>query len=170
MSGGSRELVAAIVPNARGFGYAVFEGLLPVDWGVSDVRGVNRNHACLRRIATVLRKYNPDVLLLRDPAETRSRRVAALIEAIAALPMHSGMVCLAVTRAQVREAFHYLERPSRERIARSIADRIPFLEPLLPPIRKIWNSEDRRMGLFDAVALVLAYVDDGIMRSSEAAE
>jgi hypothetical protein len=29
--------------------------------------------------------------------------------------------------------------------------------PYAPPIRKIWNGEDRRMGLFDAIALALAF-------------
>ena len=34
----------------------------------------------------------------------------------------------------------------------------PFgLHPYLPPIRKIWKSEDSRMGLFDAAALALTF-------------
>lgn len=163
-----RELVMAVFPNTRGFGYAVFEGLLPVDWGVSDVQGKNRNYTCIRRITALIAKYNPDVLLLRDPTEARGR-VATLIEAIATLPRHPGAACLAVSRPQVREAFSYLAQPTRQRIAHAIADRIPFLEPLVPAPRKIWNSENRRMGLFDAVALALTYLNDG-MRAREAAE
>ncbi len=164
-----RELVMAVFPNTRGFGYAVFEGLLPVDWGVSDVQGMNRNRTCVRRVAALMGRYNPDVLLLRDPTEARGRRIATLIEAIASLPRHADTACLAVSRLQVREAFGYLGRPTRQRIARAIADRIPFLEPLVPAPRKIWNSENRRMGLFDAVALALTYLDDG-MRAFEVAE
>ena len=163
------DLVMAIFPNARGFGYAVFEGMLPVDWGVSDVPGVNRNETCLRRITALLERYNPDVLLLRDALGTRGRRVAELIETIAAMPRKTGSVCLQVSRAQVKDAFGCLRRPTRQAIAYVIAERIPFFKPLVPPARKIWNSEDRRMGLFDAAALALTYLDDGFSAFAPAA-
>jgi hypothetical protein len=169
MSGRRPDLVMAVFPNSRGFGYAVFEGMLPVDWGVSDVPGVNRNEACTRRIMRLLEKYKPDVLLLRDALEARGRRVSDLIEAIAVMPSVAGSICLQVSRAQIREAFGYLGRPTRQAIANAIADRIPFFEPLVPPKRKIWNSEDRRMGLFDAVALALTYLDDGFSAFASAA-
>lgn len=162
MSDGRRALVVAIFPNTRGFGYAAFEDSLPIDWGVSDVQGANRNQTCIRRVAALLAKYNLDVLLLRDPAETRGQRVSALIEAIAALPRHQGVGCFMISRIEVRKAFKHIERPTRQRIAHVIAQRVPFLEPLVPPPRKIWNSEDRRMGLFDAIALALTYLDDGL--------
>ena len=42
-------------------------------------------------------------------------------------------------------------------IAETIAKRIPMFASYVPPIRKIWNGEDRRMGLFDAAALALAF-------------
>lgn len=160
MSGGRPDLVVAIFPNTRGFGFAVFEGLLPVDWGVSEAQGNNRHDTCLRRVANLLGKYSPDVVLLRDPGEARGPRISALIEAIALLP--PDVTCLAVSRLQVREAFAHLGRPTRHRIACAVADRIPFFKPLLPPPRKIWMSESRRMGLFDALALALTYLDDGI--------
>ena len=160
MSPGRPELVMAIFPNTRGFGYAVFEGLVPVDWGMSDVRGHSRNNVCIDRAAMLLNRYQPDILLLRDVAEARSIRIANLIEAIAAL-RRDPMACFVVSRGQVREAFGHLNRPTRVAIARAIAERIPFFEPLVPSVRKIWHSEDRRMGLFDAVALALTYLDDG---------
>jgi len=161
MSGRHRDIVIAIFPNTRGFGYAVFEGVLPIDWGMSDVPGVGRNETCIRRIAALINRYKPDVLLLRDAAEARGQRVADLIRATADLPMAPGVICIQVSRAQVKEAFRYLTRPTRHAIARAIAEQIPFFEPLVPPVRKIWNSEDRRMGLFDALALALTYLDDG---------
>lgn len=152
----------SVFPNTRGFAFVVFEGLLPVDWGVSEAEGSDRHETCLRRVATLLVKYSPDVLLLRDSSEARAPRIATLIEAIALLPRHPSVTCLGVTRMLVREAFAHLARPTREAIARAIAERIPFFEPLLPPPRKIWTSESRRMGLFDAIALALTYLDDGV--------
>lgn len=169
MSGSRPDLVMAIFPNTRGFGYAVFEGLLPIDWGVSDVRGGNRNEVCIRRISTLLERYRPDVLLLREALGTRGFRVGALIEAIADLWRAPGSVCIQVSRAQIKEAFGYLGRPTRPAIAKAIAERIPFLEPLVPPVRKIWNSENRWMGLFDAVALALTYLDESLSGFASAA-
>lgn len=160
MIAGKRVVVMAIFPNTRGFGYAVFEGVVPVDWGASDVRGPRRNSVCIDRVVMLLNRYNPDIVLLRDASEARSSRVAHLIHAIGALPLDPRAACLVVSRPQVREAFGYLARPTRAAIAAAIAERIPFFAPLVPPVRKIWNSEDRRMGLFDAVALALTYLDD----------
>jgi hypothetical protein len=160
MMGGRRVVVVAIFPNTRGFGYAVFEGVMPVDWGVSDVRGASRNAVCIDRVTMLLNRYNPDTLLLRGASETRSSRVASVIKAIAALPLNPKAACIMVSRHQVREAFSYLGRPTRPAIACAIAERIPFFAPLVPPVRKIWNSEDRRMGLFDAAALALTYLDE----------
>jgi|SRR5690348_15036174 hypothetical protein len=43
--------------------------------------------------------------------------------------------------------------------AQFIASHIPVFQPLLPPPRKIWNSEDARMSIFDAAALALTFFD-----------
>lgn len=162
MIGARPTVVMAIFPNTRGFGHAVFEDVLPVDWGVSDVRGHSRNEVCMDRITMLINRYSPDILLLRDATEARSSRVASLIQAVATLPLNPGAACIVVSHHQVREAFGYLGRPTRPAIAGAIAERIPFFEALVPPARKIWNSEDRRMGLFDAAALALTYLDASI--------
>ena len=39
----------------------------------------------------------------------------------------------------------------------AIARDFPELEPRLPPVRKIWISEDARMNIFDAVALGMTF-------------
>ena len=67
------------------------------------------------------------------------------------------MFTAAVSRKQIRETFSYLGSPSRYAIVEAIAKHIPMLASYAPPVRKIWNGEDRRMGLFDAVALALAF-------------
>lgn len=162
MIAGRRIVVMAIFPNTRGFGYAVFEEVVPVDWGVSGVGGSRRNNACIGRITALVKRYDPDIVVLRDASEARSSRVSRLIHAAAALPRESKATCIVISRRQVREAFRYVGRPTRPAIARAIAERIPFFEPLVPSVRKIWNGEGRQMGLFDAVALALTYLDGGM--------
>ena len=46
---------------------------------------------------------------------------------------------------------------AKREIAQSIAREFPELEPRLPPVRRIWMSEDARMNIFDAVALGMTF-------------
>jgi hypothetical protein len=153
-------LVMAFYPNARGFAHVVFEGpLSPVDWGISEVRrGKRRLDTYVRRLSVLIDRYNPDVLVLRGGSRERelpAKQIA--IDAIETLAEGKGVQTYTVSRKEVQRAFAHLGSPTRYAIAGSIANHIPPFAPLMPPARKIWNGEDRRMGLFDAAALALAF-------------
>ena len=61
------DLVLAIHLQSRGFAFVLFEGwLAPVDWGVQETRGADKNARCLTRIASLLALHTPDVLVLQD--------------------------------------------------------------------------------------------------------
>jgi hypothetical protein len=47
--------------------------------------------------------------------------------------------------------------PNKYEIACAVAERLPELAPRLAPKRRIWQSEDYRMSIFDAAALGVAY-------------
>ncbi len=49
------------------------------------------------------------------------------------------------------------ERPNKDRMARTVAEHLPALAVSVPPIRKLWMSEDQRMAIFDAVSFALTY-------------
>ncbi len=150
----------SVFPNWHGFAYVIFEGEALLDWGMSDVRRPGKNRTCLERISRLLDRYEPEVLLLRDTSDLitpRDRRLVALIEAIQELAAAKPLKTLLVSRKQIQDAFGELETPTRAAIIRAIADRIPAFEWFLPPSRKIWESEDRRMGLFDAAALAMTF-------------
>ena len=82
-------LVAAIYPNARGFAFVLFEGeLSPVDWGVMEVRGRDRNKNCLRTIGNIFAQYDLDAVVIREtlaPGSCRTTRIRNLNNAIAEL-------------------------------------------------------------------------------------
>lgn len=154
-------IVMSIFPNWHGFAYVVFEGGALLDWGMSDVRRPGKNRVCLERISRLLDRYEPDVLVLRDTSNLiipRDRRLRALIEAIQELAAAKPLKTVHVSRGQIQDAFDRLETPTRAAIIQTIAERIPSFEWFVPPIRKIWESEDRRMGLFDAAALALTFL------------
>jgi len=153
-------LILSFYPHARGFAYVVFErSLSPVDWGMSDLPGKQKARQCLRRLSALLDQYRPDVLLIRDvPQEGTTKRAATLLAAMKKLAEGRGIVSAAVSREQIQEAFAHLGSPTRYAIVEAIIKDIPMLAPYAPPIRKIWNGEDRRMGLFDAAALALTFI------------
>ena len=157
------DLILAFYPNARGFAHVVFEGLLtPVDWGISEVRRKKRRvDTYVRRLSVLIDRYRPDVLVLRGGSKERELpAIQTAIAAVQTLAEGKGVQTRTVSRKEVQQAFAHLGSPTRYAIAESIAKHVPIFAPLLPPARKIWNGEDRRMGLFDAAALALTFLKD----------
>jgi hypothetical protein len=158
MKAAPRGRVLAFYPHARGFAYVVFNDQVPLDWGMSDLRRQRKTAGCVRRLARLLDWYCPRVLIVRD---IRRSANAGAFYSICDLAGERGINVVAVSRRKVQEAFADLGRPTRYAIAQAIALELPIFAPLMPPPRKIWNGEDRRMGLFDALALMLAFQRGG---------
>jgi hypothetical protein len=74
-----------------------------------------------------------------------------------AAPENPHIPVRAYSRAEVRDAFAYAGQVDKQSLAELIAKHIPAFERYIPPPRKAWMSEDRRMGIFDAVALGLVF-------------
>jgi hypothetical protein len=154
----SAELVLAVFPSTRGFGYAVLEGSRSlIDWGVKSARCPHKNLESIQKIRELLAFYRPDVLVLEDyegPSSRRAKRIRTLINLVAAHAAEKEMSTAFFSRAAVRACFGLT---TKRQIAEAIARRFPELEPRLPPVRRIWMSEDRPMGIFDAVSLAVTF-------------
>ena len=154
-------LVFAIHLQSRGFAFVLFEGwLAPVDWGVYDARGADKNARCLDRIEALLALHTPDVMVLQDMSKTGTRRANRLRELnaeAAELADELGILVRTYSRAQIIECFEDLGTVTKHGIAETIAKHIPALNLYLPSARKPWMSEDARMGIFDAAALAWMY-------------
>ena len=156
-------LVAAIHLNSRGFGFVLFEGpLAPLDWGVAEARGKPKRETLLARVDALFARYQPNVIVLQDMSERgthRPHRIRHLNEEIVEIAERYGFPVLFFSRAEVRQCFAYMGAVTKDTIAAAIAKHIPAFERFLPPPRKLWNSEDARMGIFDAAALALTFFD-----------
>jgi hypothetical protein len=154
-------LVTAIYLNSRGFAFVLFEGeLAPRNWGTIEARGKDKRERVLSRVDGLLSRYKPDVVVLQDTSQggtDRPHRIRRLNETIAETAEEYGFPVLSFSRAEVREHFAYLGSVTKDTIAAAIAKHIPAFERFLPPPRKIWKSEDARMGIFDAAALALTF-------------
>lgn len=157
--------IMSVYSNSRGFAFVLFEAeLAPLDWGLVEIRGQEKNRECVRRISELFGRYEPAALLLQDMAGDRThrtQRIRSLNEAIATLAETQGISVFMYSRESVRKCFEHLGAPTKQYIAEVIAKNIPAFERFLPPPRKRWRSEDFRMGLFDAAALGLTFFQPG---------
>lgn len=149
----------AITPSSRGFGFAVLGGgNTLVDWGVKAIKG-DKNSQSLEKVGQLLQHYRPTVLVLHDYSTKNSRRssrVQSLGRDLVTMAKGSGLRLRILSRAQVSRAFCGHEAATKREVAELIANRFPEeLGSRLPPKRRPWMSEDSRMDIFDAVALVI---------------
>jgi hypothetical protein len=154
------ELVLAIAPTSRGFGYVVTDGPLGlIDWGVKEVRG-DKNRKSLERVKQLMGWFHPELVILEDCAAKGSRRaprIRRLVQQIARLAGRRGLRTVRYSRAELRALFEPIGAVTKQEIAMAVVGQLPELEPWLPPRRRIWMSEDPRQSIFDAVALTFVY-------------
>jgi len=165
--------ILAIDPITRGFGFAVLDGAEElVDWGLRGTKpSSNPEQRSLREFARLLELYSPDRVVVEDCLDVRSRRGTRsrrLIERIIALADERDVLVRRISRAGVARAFATDGAGTKYRIALAIVRRFPELAVRLPPARKSWMSEPAQMGVFDAVALGLAFYARGVLRHLEA--
>jgi hypothetical protein len=159
--------VLGVFPNVAGFGWALFEGpLAPIEWGVVEIKKrarIELNAACLARFRELVERFSPSVLVLEQfsgAPSRRSGRIRSLCRSLLHIAEASGIEAKVYSRAQIGTTFAPFGAKTRRHIAVAIASQIDSFEHLLPPIRKIWNAESPRMGLFNAAALAITYYWD----------
>jgi hypothetical protein len=147
------DLVLAIYPTTRGIAFAMMKSpLAAIDWGIKGAYGRDKNAMFLKKVAG----------LLEDPTSARLRRsarIGRLTRAIERLAEDQVIDVHRYSRAAVQECFGQFGARTRYEVAVAIATRVPAFERFLPPPRKLWMSEDARMGIFRAAALALTYYD-----------
>jgi hypothetical protein len=154
-------LLLAIYPTTRGFGFVVFEGQRTIDWGVKDARG-DKNRKVLAKIEELMAWYRPEVLVLENahgPRSRRAERIRQLQLQLVELAKTRKIALRLFTRADIRVAFASRNASTKYEIAEAVSRELPDLAPWLPPPKKIWMSEDRWLGMFDAASLALTFYD-----------
>jgi hypothetical protein len=157
-----QKLVLALYPQTRGFAFILFQGWgTAIDWAVQDIRGLDKNARCLKRIKALFELHSPDLIVLEETAKDgtrRAMRIRHLNRSIANLAEQQGIAVWEYTRSEVRSSFAKAYNATNKRmIADVIAGEIPDLSLSIPPARKPWMSEHVRMGIFEAAALAWMY-------------
>lgn len=171
-------LTLAIHPVSRGFGWIAFEApFAPYDWGLVTVRGTDKNARCLRRAERILDRFEPETLVLEAFEKRRSARadrIALLGRGLVALAGERGIDVAVYTRGEVKACFAKVGAVSRQEVAEAVSRHVPALHHRLPKPRRPWQTENPRMALFTAAALVLTHYQyvasqflDNIRKKSE---
>jgi hypothetical protein len=157
-------LIFALHATSRGFGYVVFEGpFAPYDWGTVTARG-DKNAICLHKLEKMLDRFTPETLILEaygKDSSNRSDRIAKLYKAVENMAVNRGIEVAIYKRSDIQSCFASIGAKTRQEIAEAIARNIPAFGHQVPKARKAWQSEDRRMALFSAAALVLTHYQLG---------
>jgi hypothetical protein len=151
--------VLALDVHPRSFGFVVFEGPNKIlSWGVRSFRlGVNVVKTSEReKLLTVLDKFTPSAVVIRERETARNTKKAKILTTIERLARSRRIPVRLISRGDVNRAFVGYESNKYE-VASALAKQFPALASRLPPKRKIWQSEDYRMGIFDAAAVGVAY-------------
>jgi len=131
-----------------------------VDWGVKVVKG-NKNVQSLVKVEKLMEFYWPDVLMLQDVATKGSRRgprIKSLNRQIIKMTRKRKLKVALFSGKQLRRFLLGNANGTKQEMAEMIAGRFPEeLPSRLPPKRRPWTSEDSRMDIFDAAALVVAF-------------
>lgn len=150
----------AVYPTCHGFSFVLFEGPdAPFDWGIKEVREKQKNEKTLDGIQAILERYRPEVLVIEDTGHgsRRTTRIRRLYKMLAHLAETESVEVVRYTRADIRACFASVGAKTKYEIAKAIAKEIPAFMHRLPPVRKIWMSEDSRQSLFDAAALGITH-------------
>lgn len=153
--------VLAVDPIHKGFGYVVFEPPLNlVASGLARVEG-DKQAGALSHFEKLLTDFRPEVVVLEDaeaPGSRRRHRVRRLIEVLTTFAADRGFMVVTISRKAVIDCFSSAEeRATKYKIAKWLSEAFPVLQSKLPLPRKLWESEDERMSIFDALALAVTY-------------
>ncbi|MBK8296862.1 MAG: hypothetical protein IPK91_06200 [Saprospiraceae bacterium] len=154
------KIVYAIYPNANGFGFVYMSGPRKlIDYGIVRMNPIC-NFRLLDKIKDSITYFKPMVLILLDPEGKSSRtgnRIRSLISRITAFAKNENLHVAHISRDEIRDVFENFGVTSKFEISQWLLTEFKELETRRPKKRKLWTSEDRNTGLFDALSLAMAW-------------
>ncbi len=148
--------ILALNVHPQSFGFVVFEGPTRLlDWGAKSARGNNRAIGLPLgpKVAKLIVEYAPTIIVFRRPNTKESR--GSVDKITRHIRIHKVRIKMLSPEA-VKRIFPG-HNDNKDQIASAIAEQFPELFSILPPKRRLWQSEDYRMTIFDAAAVGIAY-------------
>jgi len=152
-------VILAIYPNVRGFGYACIE--LPnhlIDYGVKTVKPVN-NEIIIRQVAKQMDYYKPDIIVLRsgDKLPLRAKRISQVVNHITELAIERNLPVHQYSKEQIKFVFEQFGATTNYEVAKKLSEWINVLQHIDIKPLKSYEPEAYYQGIFDAVSLAVCY-------------
>ncbi len=140
----------ALAPSSRGIGFAVLETpVTAIDWGVRRER---------QSAVELFDAFQPDVLIVEDTKADGCRKRQRVKQMIASFRRDAEKRDIAVRPLPRLHVNEHFEARDKVEIAQAVAKKIPALRFSTPSKRQTWDTEDHRMPIFEAFALIIAAV------------
>ena len=166
MSGVLPQLVLAIYPSSRGFGFVFFEGpSSPFYWGIKEIKARHKNMRAIAAIKKLVDRYRPEVIVIEETAgrnPRRGSRIRKLYRMIMHLAAAEYIDVYRCSRTEVKACFASVGASTHHEIAKALSTQMPAFAELVPRVRRGWMSEQPRESLFNAAALGIAYFSRGV--------
>lgn len=157
------EKLLGIAIRARWLGFAELDSQrCLLDWGIMfyQRRSPIELKSARKRLEGLLARMTPSAIVLVLP-DARTNKVVPAVRSITralhAAASSRSILVVTLLRTVIRDAFAPCDARAKREIALCLARMFPEIAWKLPPERKIWEKEDSRMALFDALAGVIAY-------------
>lgn len=152
-------MTLSVFVNRIGFGFIVLENDALIDWGVKDLRA-GKHATSLAVFRALVEQYRPAVVVMREYQRDithRGERAKDLLERMHRAARRKRVTVHQVSRQVIQACFAEWDANNKHQVANEIVRRFPELEDRLPRKRRLWESEEYRMAIFDAAALALTY-------------
>ena len=139
-------------------GFIVIEDTIALDCGVRACERVQADNCLGQQFQRILRMYTPStvVLLATGSTGTTAKR-KSIVSVIKENTRQSKIALTRLNAVTMRRYFHQFDAVTKYEIAQAVVKILPELEWRLPQKRKPWQSEQRRMSIFEAAAAVIAH-------------
>jgi hypothetical protein len=113
-------------------------------------------------IETLIKRYRPAAVVLEDidcddyRKGIRARETTILVRELCS---RLGVPIFTVTDRDIRDAIGAPKQVTKQQLAQAITNQFSSLIRHLPAPKKAWQSEDKRLSMFVAVAMALAAND-----------
>ena len=132
-----------------------------LEYGAKGAKG-NKNLQAISKIEKLMKQFLPGVLVLQDVNAKgchRAPRIKALHRQIVKLAAKQKCKVTLLSGEKLRITLLADVKGTKHEMAEMLAQEYPVeLAAKLPPKRRAWENEDRRMDIFDAVALAVVFL------------
>lgn len=146
--------ILGLAATIRGFAYGLTEG--PVCLVDVNIRRRPAEKADVAKaLASLLANSRPLFVAFGATKSKRGSREQMLDDALTDICRENDVMILRITNRQLN-ALTTMPNPSKWDIAREVARQFPEIAHRLPKKPALWESEDDRIGIFQAIAVATA--------------